>query len=666
MLLSAVFVLAAGVSETVEIQLPQGPHPHVFLTPQEAEAVRARAESQDWARRLRDSFEKSADDLAAAPLEFPREGGQWSHWYSCKIDGGSLEAKSPTLHVCKTCGAEYTGWPYDQVYITRQHHRWMRGIEDLGVAYVLDPKPEYAQRVRDILLGYAAFYETLPIHNKDGKESRSGGRLYAQTLDESVTLCSLALGYDMVYDAPCFTPEDHAVIAEKLIRPMVDTIKRNDAGISNWQSWHNAGIGAAGFVIGDRDLVEHAINGPHGFLFQMRESVTPSGMWYEESPSYHWYALSAHIYLLEAATRAGVDLYTLPVVKSMFDAPVAQVYPDLTFPAINDSNRSSITGARSYYEIAYARYGDPQYLALLTARDSQQALLWGVDALPEIRPEALPLETVNLEGDGLAMLRAQDRELTVVFDYGPGKSGHVHPAKLQITLFAHGDERFVDPGRLPYGNPLHREWYTQTIAHNTVTVNGESQRRTGAKLKRFENTDTYALIQAETDSAYEGVQLERTVLLAGSTVIDVFRCASPGADATFDLPLHIRATLQGLPDGTPAELYPDASGYNRLADTRKLEPPVQSFVADCGAGKRIHITFLDGAETYAASGFGYSPRESVPLVTRRQNGKDALFVSVYQVLDTGNDAKAVAYDAAAGTVTSGEVTLSLEDLEVSE
>ncbi len=639
--------------ESVPVHVAEGAHPYAFLTPDEAAHVRERAGQQDWAKTVVGKALSSADALVAQPLDIPHAGGQWSHWYTCKKDGGRLEAKSPTEHVCAVCGEVYTGWPYDEVIITYRHNGYFSELDTLGTAYVLNPKPEYAERAKAILLEYASFYESLPLHDKNGKESKSAGRLFAQTLNEGVALCRIARGYDFVYDAPCFTPEDHATIEMHFLRPMIDTIRLYDAGKSNWQSWHNAGVASAAFVMGDQDLVNWAVNGPSGFVFQMRESVTDSGMWFEAAPSYHWYALSAHIYLLEAAARAGMDLYSLPPVKKMFDAPLRQLFPDLTYPALNDSSRSSITGARNHYEVAYRRFGDPNYLPILNPRDSEDALLWGVDTLPEDGPKRLRLRSSNEPSDGLAVLRDTSGQTAVFFDYGPGTSGHVHPAKLGLILYALGDERFVDPGRLPYGNPLHRGWFTQTLAHNTVVVNETSQKKVPCKLKAFGVTKDFDVVRATCEGAYPGVVLDRTLCLTGNVILDVIHCTSE-EDATFDLPLHFRGKLIDVPEAEAVDAIGENGPYTLLKNTKRFPERFEAATLEVNDSKRIALRFFDASTCFYAEGFGPNMPERLPMLLRRQHGKEAWFIAAYHILE--GDAPVKATNA---TITDAGASVSL-------
>jgi len=670
------FVTCWGNAESVEVHLAEGPHSCVFLTTAERDAARQRADSEDWAREIKKRLIADADALAAEPLDIPHAGGQWTHWYSCQEDGAGLEAKSPTQHVCPKCGKVYTGFPYDQVYVSLRHGHWLRGIATLGWAYSLDPKPEYAARVRSILLKYASFYRDLEIHDKNDKKSSSGARLYAQTLDEATTLCRVCLGYDRVYDAPCFAADDHKRIEEGFLRPACDTIMPALRHTSNWQSWHNAAVGCIGFVLRDKALVDWAVNGPCGFCFQMEHSVLSSGMWHEGAPSYHWYALAAHLYLTEAAKRAGMDLYSLPPVKKMFDGPIRLLFPDQTFPAINDSDRSSIAGSRPYYEIAYRRYQDPNYLALLEPRDSPEALFWGADLPAETH--TLPMQTSsNSEADGIAILRDADNHTALFFDYSANQSGHAHPAKLGMILFAQGDERLVDPGRLRYGNPMHGGWYRQTIAHNTVVINEARQGKVAIALKSFGITPTFSLARATFDTAKKSESVDRTVLLfngpslgtpstsSASTIVDVVRCQAK-TETLFDLPAHFRGALCELPKTESLEKLSDAPGYCILKNVKRCTEPLRTFSIDTGGENRIHVQVFGHSEAFIATGLGYKVIEELPMVLCRQRGTDVTFVTAYEIGNADDDRSEVTVETDdTVTVQIGETTLAVgEDTQV--
>ena len=80
------------------------------------------------------------------------------------------------------------------------------------------------------------------------------------------------------------TDVEQAMVEYNLFRSIATTIRRNDAGTSNFQAWHNAAVGGIGFLFEDADLIDFSIHDPdNGFLFQLQNSVMDDGMWYENS-----------------------------------------------------------------------------------------------------------------------------------------------------------------------------------------------------------------------------------------------------------------------------------------------------------------------------------------------------------------------------------------------
>ena len=262
--------------------------PRLLLTADDFGRINRLAQSANWASSVRTSIVQSAESWPLAyrrryglpEWRLPPEGGQWSAWYICPKHGIPLEFRGPGQNICPLDGQNYTGWPYDQVIYTRRHMDLASSARDNGLAYRLTGNVGFALSAGQILSAYADIYSTYPVHYVNSRtDTNNGARAHAQTLDEAVWLISLAWAYDLVADSGALNAEQRLHIEQNLLRAAVTVILRNSAGMSNWQSWHNATIGAVGFALGDNSLVEKAINDPkNGFRYQMRESVLGDGM----------------------------------------------------------------------------------------------------------------------------------------------------------------------------------------------------------------------------------------------------------------------------------------------------------------------------------------------------------------------------------------------------
>jgi len=653
--------LVSVSSGALDIVMPAGTPPRLFMTEDEMMRLRARAKDPQWEKQCAGLLKEADSCLENVPA-IPHQGGQWTHWYSCPKDGGSFITDTPTAHRCSVCGEVYSGYPYDDAYITYMHNRYNNNLQTIAIAYVIEPTGVRAKHIRDSLLEYASFYEDLPLHDRDGNTTLSAARLYAQTLDESVNLCKFCFAYDLVYGDPCFSEEDHRIIKEHLLLPMCETIQRYDMRISNWQTWHNSAVGCAGLLTGERELVDWAINGKSGLMFQMERSVLSGGMWYEGAPGYHWYSFHALYYLLEAAGRAGMNLWNLPPVKRMLDGPLRQLYPDLTFPAIHDSPRTSILGNRGFYEMGYSHFKDERYLPLLTVRDSRDALLYGADSLPEEKG-ALTLDSYNDDEEALAVLRNPDGKTAVFLDYTRARVGHMHPATVNLLLFAQGEERLAEAGRLPYGNPLHKEWCRQTVSHNTVVVNETSHKRIESACTFFEVGEGWRAARAMATLDGEKYALNRTVVLADKAVIDIFRCRSK-EDALFDLPLHFRGEWADLPEMKEEAVSFEVPGYREFREVKEAVSHADWYTLATGASSRIVLQIADAGQQFVGRSPGYQYEENLPMLMRRLSGKEAVFVTVFHLLegDAVPDAARCSTDAS-GTVTvqTGGLTVQADE-----
>ncbi|MYE47961.1 MAG: alginate lyase, partial [Gammaproteobacteria bacterium] len=130
--------------------------------------------------------------------------------------------------------------------------------------------------------------------------------------------------------------------------------------------------------------------------------------------------------------------------------------------------------------------------------------------------------------------------------------------------------------------PENESWAKQTVAHNTLVVDGESH--FGARLsvgERFHPEMLYYgsekgvhVAAASMDGAYEGVSFSRTLVLAdgvladGPVVVDVLEVTGSGA-RQYDLPVHFKG--QVIATSPPLRAMTDkmmplgsANGYQHL------------------------------------------------------------------------------------------------------
>lgn len=611
-----------------------GAHPFLLVTPDDIARIQSTAGNHEWARSALAGFLKNARRRNAQTVTHPDRGGGWYHWYACPKDGGRLQTVSPTEHRCSRCGKVYTGEPYDTVAIMGQHNDLAARCRNLGLAYVLTSDAEFAKTVRDILVGYADHYSSYELHDIHGPSERSSaGRVGPQTLDESCWLIPIAQGYDLIHESDLLSDADRQHIEKNLLRAAAATIRRYDAGKSNWQSWHNAGMGAVAFCLRDRELAEHVVNGRSGFQFQMANSVTDEGFWYEGAWGYHYYALSAHLALTEMAFRSGTNLYANPRYKGLYDIPMRFMAPNRQLPAFHDSGLSSGLPGTRYLEVAYRHWQDANFAwGIQQRRRGWDALLHGVPDVPEVA--APDLKSVNFSGPGFAILRngSTSDDMYLAFDYGAHGGGHGHPDKLGFSFYALGDYVAHDPGCVAYGLPIHSQWYRQTVSHNTIVIDGESQEPCTGVLDCFFTAPGFQVVAASTELAYDPVRLSRTAVMTSSYLLLVDD-VSDTETHTIDWALHGVGELACALGLAPrAEPPGTEAGYQHIEEIHSATTshawsaawtrPLQSF--------QVIMAGQPGTEVITGKGWSISSLGKQPMVLVRREAATTRYVSILE------------------------------------
>lgn len=643
--------------KVISLGTPLGkiPHPVLMLTREEVPAVLAAAEKT---KRLGDalaSLLKTADAWLTRPLEFPDRGGQWWHWYTCKKCGSGLKTESPTQHVCPACGEVYSGWPYDDVVLDRQHSALANGARDLALAYLLTGKPEYARRAVEILLGYSQRYESYPLHDIHGKPT-GGGHVGPQTLDEAVWLIPIAQAFDAVQDM--MTAQDRQQIVDHLLLPAAKTTWAPNLGVHNISCWRNSAYALVGLALDREDMVRAAYSEPGGYLQQVSTGVLPPGVWYEGAWGYHFYTMSALLPFVEAGGRAGLDVL-VKEYRALYEGPLEFVAPDMLLPAFNDSGYVNLKGYGWMYAIAYRHWQDPRFawLASQNPGGGWNALTWSVPELPA--GEARFVSKLHPDA-GYAVLRTDPWEAVdkgvlpsnyLALDFGPHGGGHGHPDKLSFSWWANGQLMAPDAGCIAYGNPMHDGYYRQTLAHNTLVVDGASQRPCTGKLLFFAAEGNLGLVGAAADDAYPPVRFSRILAVSGSRVIDL-TLASDTTEHRYEWVYHNRGELSSNLQWIKLDKAPEGAGYQWCHEWRQNRPDgpfTAQWTEKNGKGVVLYHLTQPGTILLTALSPDQPASLRLPLLLQQRQASAVVFANVLQAFS----AQAPQLQAALLPVTGG-------------
>lgn len=589
----------------------------------------------------------NADKAVTLGLVFPVEGGQHVQWYQCESCEAPLSAIDSHHHQCPSCKNVYSGFPYDNVLYDQVHRRNISSGEDAAWAWTITGETKYADFAASTLLGYADRYLKYPmLHTKVNDQRidvaaekhgkyKSAGRLHAQTLTEANSLILAAITYDLIYDTLSEGQKRH--IEKNFISAMAENINFHKAGKSNWQTWHNAALLYAGAVTGEGSMIRQALlDEENGFIAQMRTSVTPEGMWHENSWGYHYYSLSAMTHIAEGTRRLGFDLYKFPSLRKMYYVAFDYLMGDGSLPRFGDTVQDSPLG-HPINEIAYASYGDKLFLTGVPPEPNWDSIALGRKT--KKKEIGLNPESGVMPGTGHSVLATNGPgKLTVAFVFGL-RGTRSHLDKLSFVMFGYGQELAVDPGRSTsqaYRLPIHREWYSATAAHNTVLVDGNSQREANGDCLAFNSTSTHSAVTAVVRDAYENVSHTRFMLLAPNylLVIDELKSVDE-MEHTYDWLYHNKGLETKSPlSATNLALEKTPTGYGYLRDIKSYK---------CGKGQPVGIKFV-GKETsvhmtmvgeekdrvFTATGPHKSIEDRVPMVIVRRKGATVRFATVLE------------------------------------
>jgi uncharacterized heparinase superfamily protein len=229
-------------------------------------------------------------------------------------------------------------------------------------------------------------------------------------------------------------------------------------------------------------------------LEQMPKHVRPDGVYFEQSSYYQRYTADFYIHYLtlSRASGAALPLEVEERLASLIDHLMWITRPDGTSPLFGDDDggrlitlsaresndwRDTVAAAAAIFNRADWKFvaGEAKPEMLWTAGP---AALKRYDAI-EARP---PVETSRAfaEGGYYVMRDGWSRDSSyVLIDCGPHGSsscGHAHADALAFEFAANGKTWLIDPGTYTYtGDAQMRDLFRSTHAHNTVTVDDQSQ-----------------------------------------------------------------------------------------------------------------------------------------------------------------------------------------------
>lgn len=571
------------------------------------------------------------------------------------------------------------------------HWELAKDARTAALGYAFTGNEAYAGVAREILLAYARVYKDTPLLGP------ADGKMTKQTRDEAVWITDMAWAYDLTWNSPLWTEEDRRLLKEDLFLEAARII--HPRGSNAWRTTLNAGVGAVAFLFNDEHWIYETIYGEEGFVYMMGEWNREDGLSWLHSISHHNANRERLTTFAEMAYRSGYDLYNVTVrgksLKLMYDVALYHAFSNGKHPVVGHAQPTEALGFDWTFGAAYRRYKDPRYVELWrqTLRFlSMEFTVPSVFFLPALQEaeEAADLavsfgsfapQGYNVAGSthfadtGMAVLRGsgiiQDGP-EVAFLYKPHGVvvGHQTPDNLTIMLAGHGDHWLPGPGQYHYSQapPEHGSWYRHTVARNGVVVDETSQypqgttnniypldreKSSSGRLLGFMALPSLSAVRGATDTVYEGVAMERTLLVRAPYVVDRYVVEADSVHQ-YDWVVHINGKERAisLTETPQAGTLGTRAGYQHI-DTLRIAETDGTWQASWQRdGGKLQLTMVGGESTtvYRAEGFGPALSRR-PMLIARRTAASTEFLSVLELFDTEpvvTDVQAFAVDGVQG------------------
>jgi len=549
--LSVMLLLVAGATLGTVLNAAERVHPRLLLTADDAASIRG-------AETIPPAFAEAITSARATTDVF--------------LDG------IPDVPVPKDAGGGYTH---------EQHKRNSVTLFNAGMLYQLTGEAAYAELARDILLAYAAMYPDLPEHPK--KKEQTPGKLFWQSLNESVWLLTSIQGYDAIW--PALQPGERQAIEEGLLLPMAEFLSVGQPQtfdkIHNHGTWAVAAVGMAGYVLDKPELVEQALyglqkDGSAGFMKMLDDLFSPDG-YYSEGPYYQRYALMPFVVFAKAIQQNQPERkifeYRDGILLKAVQTAIQLSYAGYFFPindALKDKGLNTVELAYGA-SIAFGLSGDTGLLDIIRRQDrvlltgdgfrAAQALDAGLATAFDFRSMQLR-DGPNGDHGALSILRngARSGQQALVFKATSMGMGHGHFDKLSWLFYDNEHEIVTDYGAARFLNveqkfgghylPENDSWAKQTVAHNTLVVDETSHFGGDWKVGEeyypvplaFSLGEQVDLTAASMSEAYPGVEFARSLAVLKDpafvepAILDVVKVQSESRHQ-YDLPLYFQGHI---------------------------------------------------------------------------------------------------------------------------
>lgn len=387
-------------------------------------------------------------------------------------------------------------WIDPQAYITEINGDINNLALDAAIVYWLKGEEKYARFSADILDQWAkgVFYQEAVVG-----PCRTG-LLDMQTLGDQSSR-SLILAYDFVrpfMEKSGYDLHWYNTVFEKF----ASTLAFRGLWNNNWYAAESSTLVFSALSLEDKQkqnyylqfvLQRDTINGSCGQLAlpsTVAKWLTPDGHW-KEPGGYHNYPVGNLLLASLALEKNGYDVFRkFPALFKASYAMLKYSFPNLTVGGFGDTGRSSQSGeSLETGLIGAVKYDQPELPEMVAAmkklieggiyqRDKSgiTGLLCYLPEIPETKSTYNWPRTGTLEFARYFLQRnGTDPQNGLMVGVQGASYNHNHCNGMAMELYGQGEVMGIDAGTGPnYEHPLHRNYYSQWAAHNTVVAAGSS------------------------------------------------------------------------------------------------------------------------------------------------------------------------------------------------
>jgi len=286
-------------------------------------------------------------------------------------------------------------------------------------------------------------------------------------------------------------------VAAKITKSLVAQLQHVARHLSTFSSPNTHLIGEATTLYIAGIVFEHepwATVGGSILNAELRKQTLDGAVYGELSSWYHCYTIDFYLQsaILGRQNQRALLPATEAALESMLDYLMHLTRPDGTIPLLGDDDGGKAFplgtyGYHSYSEalaIGAVLFQRPDFKH--AAKEFPASARWllgrqGFDTWCRLESRAPQTLAVSYPRAGYAVQRSRwhPDATHMVFDTGGMgilTGGHAHADALSITLHSNGREILIDPATFVYNcKPEWRAYFRSTAAHNTATVDGQSQ-----------------------------------------------------------------------------------------------------------------------------------------------------------------------------------------------